>query len=291
MAIQDSLNRYLDRSFPLLLSHKQGVPYLAGMMVTGAVLLNLLQPFGTCNWHEPHKWMILSGYAGIYAGAYFLIQTAVWKGKGDVSTPAEWTLRHEFRVVGLLIPVSIVLNWLYSIATITELQSSWHSFLAIGYYTCITAVLFIVPFGYFIQSRLHGESHHIRSMQAQEPVIYAAAGTSIRIEGHTVVPDDIYYIESNHNNIHIRLLKDERQAELIVRYSLQKVTALLHAYPHLFRCHNSYIVNARKAMHWESDGNKLMLHLKDCKKPLPVSDKYKQPTKDILAAHAVYKKH
>jgi len=278
---------YLNRPFPLLLSKKQGWLYIGAMVLVIDLLVILQQPFGIVNWHHSDKLIILSVYgilfAFIYANIYFILSPLFPRFYNRDT----WTFSKEVRVLLFFFPLVGLVNWMYTLAAISEFPFSFFSFLQIQFYTFITdiipvfSILFYMENRYLLRHRKISEEEDISLLPIHPPF---QSINHIQIKNFRLSINEILFIESNRNDLTIHLLRDGKVFEKTIRYTLKELEPLLTDYPQFQRCHLSYIVNMEWVVNYEGDLSKMQLYLQNYKPYIPVSRSYTHQVKNILSS-------
>jgi hypothetical protein len=97
--------------------------------------------------------------------------------------------------------------------------------------------------------------------------------------------DDLFYVRSSDNYIEVYYCHRGSITKKLLRSTLKKLESTFEAYPQLFRCHKSYIVNLDKVKHVSGNAQGYKLHLTDSPDPIPVSRQYNDAVKDRFAAN------
>jgi len=104
-----------------------------------------------------------------------------------------------------------------------------------------------------------------------------------------LIVDDICYVESKSNNIHCWVLHKGVLKEVVVRHTLRKLEHHLKEYPQFLRCQNSFIVNIHHVKNWNTEQEKMVLHMKCCNKSIPVTTGISEAIKEKLRKHFIFK--
>jgi len=83
--------------------------------------------------------------------------------------------------------------------------------------------------------------------------------------------DDLLFIESSDNYVEVYFQSKKELQRKLLRNSLKALALHLKNYPHLFRCHKSYLVNLKKVTHVSGNAQGYKLHLSDVETLIPVS--------------------
>ncbi|MCS4227717.1 LytTR family DNA-binding domain-containing protein [Sphingobacterium sp. BIGb0165] len=113
---------------PGIFSLQRSLLYAFLLGVSCYLFLIIFQPFGTYNFEDSSKDLLLAGYGVIFALSYLLTSALL-------SNRKEWTVRKEFLRM-LLVYVSVsILNFLYNSSIVSQVSMQWINLLYMGLYT------------------------------------------------------------------------------------------------------------------------------------------------------------
>lgn len=314
--MHEQINNYLNRSFPLFLSYRQGRIYFIGLIIILAFFLNVFQPFGLVNWHAPHKSLFLNGYSLTYIGTYGVIYFIYSWLRPDYFHRKSWTIRRELHILSLYIPVTALSCWTFTDLYIEEAEFSLDAFLELQLHNGIISIFTIPGFGYFVSTKLkRAKSTIVAAPPAIDtkiidditpdenptPVISQAMPTLsppaiieptgfILINKYNIDVSTILFAESRHNTLHLHLLRHGRVQELKKTMTLKAFAGLVVEYPYMKRCYASYIVNTDYIEWWSGSSAKMKLCLKGYHHTIPVSDTYTASFKELMNERGIVKK-
>jgi len=286
--MHEKLKNYLSRPFPLFLSYRQGVVYFIVMILIFALLANILQPFGINNWHECHKGLILTGYVVLYFAIYPLLYLILSHFLPNHYKADNWTLEKEFRHLLIYIPVTAIISWIFTIWAIEEVDLSISSFFRIEYYNSIMGFTALPCFGFLVAKSINPAPANIR-LSTNGTIHSDELPREMIINKIPLIVDDICYVESKANNIHCWVLHKGVLKEVTIRYTLRKLEHHLKEYSQFLRCQNSFIVNMHHVKNWDTEQEKMVLHMKCCNKSIPVTTGISEAIKEKLRKHFIFK--
>ena len=287
------LKNYLNKPFTLFLSYPVGQFYYSLMIVITAQVINLLQPFGLNNWNETHKWLVISGYVTIYAGVYWFIYMFCSHLFPDYYSPHRWTRLKELRVLIVYVPLVTIAGWVFTEYAIEELVWTYKTFLRLQYYNCLLGAFILLFLNYVVFPKIKSKQHSFvqsSNDNIQVPVPEIIAENYIIVKNKRVDVNELIYVESNINNVHVWFLHKGRMIEIIERCPMKRFKIRINAYSQFLHCHESYLVNVNDIKSWSTFGNKMEIHLKSCAISIPVSRNRQASMKEVLNSHYILKK-
>jgi hypothetical protein len=113
---------------PGVFSLQRSLYYAFLLGVSCYLFLIIFQPFGTYNFEDANKYLLLAGYGGIFAFSYLLTSALLSIGK-------EWTVRKECLRMLLVYLTATILNFLYNSSIVSHVPMQWINLLYMGLYT------------------------------------------------------------------------------------------------------------------------------------------------------------
>lgn len=121
-----------------------------------------------------------------------------------------------------------------------------------------------------------------------QPVLASIAHNQVTLLGENskeelvLDPASILYIESADNYVNVVWMEGPQLKKLLLRNTLKNQEEKLKAYPHLFRCHRSYIVNLQRVTHVTGNSQGYKLHLDGAEEWVPVSRSLNNQIRDKI---------
>ena len=101
-------------------------------------------------------------------------------------------------------------------------------------------------------------------------------------EGLSIPLDDLVFIQSSDNYITVHYLQGDKLQAKVLRNTLKSLEIELKQFPHLFRCHKSFLVDLNKVDHISGNAQGYKLHLKQVNELIPVSRSHNKTIKNKL---------
>ncbi|MEI2270529.1 LytTR family transcriptional regulator [Sphingobacterium sp. ML3W] len=278
---------------PGIFSLRTSLRYAFLLGVSCYLFLIIFQPFGTYNFEDSSKYLLLAGYGGIFAFSYLLISAFLSNGK-------EWTVRKEYLRMLLVYISASMLNFLYNSSIVSQVPMQWINLLYMGLYT----LSLYVPIGliYFltitytnrakttvpvansaslksapsvsVQASLSEQSNNIsQNPTSPRPKCLTDQFTVIS-EYNTIVSlpngsqridfgrQDFIFAKSMDNYCIVYFYEGKKVKKEIVRITLGKLAELLTG-ANIHRCHRSYLVNLDKVLSKEGNAQGFVLRFGD----------------------------
>ena len=294
-----SMFRLLSQPYPTEESVRRR---LVRAVIIGAfvgLFLLVFQPFGLDDWQTPAKTGKVLGFGlvtfGVLIADSFLLPILFPRFFSD----ARWTVGREIVRTLLFILVIAIGNRLYlgwflgdSSTAGGWLQAIGMTFV-IGIFPTVGAVLV----SYIVQLRRYSQSatelpDHLASSVWKDPSLHGRA-SSTRIDNVpnpiTLVadnekdtlnlrPDSLLFIESSENYCTVVYLKTnptqpDQPVKPLLRSSLSRLKGQIN-YPHIVRCHRSYVVNLDRVERVTGNAQGYKLHLFGGQFQVPVARRY-----------------
>ncbi|GAA4176433.1 LytTR family DNA-binding domain-containing protein [Sphingobacterium ginsenosidimutans] len=113
---------------PGISSLQRSLSYAFLLGVSCYLFLIIFQPFGTYNFEDTSKYLLLAGYGVIFAFSYLLASFVLPDRK-------EWTMRKELVRMLLVYLSASILNFLYNSLVVSQVPMQWINLLYMGLYT------------------------------------------------------------------------------------------------------------------------------------------------------------
>ena len=297
---------------PRIFSLRTTLRYAFLLGVSCYLFLIIFQPFGTYNFEDPGKYILLAGYGIIFAFSYLLASVLLHNGR-------RWTVRKEFLHMLLVYLAATILNFLYNSSIVSRVPMQWINLLYMGLYT----LSLYVPIGliYFlatVKTNWDKLAAATSASIAPQPLLpiqvilpekrisdpvaqHLASPTSAALTGqHAVVFDnsaivcvpngsqllyfsrqDFIFARSMDNYCEVYFYKDKTVRKEIIRITLGKLAEQLIGV-NIHRCHRSYLVNFDKILSKEGNAKGFLLRFADVNEYALVSRSMIPAVKDYL---------
>ncbi len=83
--------------------------------------------------------------------------------------------------------------------------------------------------------------------------------------------EDLIFVQSSDNYCHIHYLEEDKIATRLIRTTLKNIEVQLSDFPHMKRCHRSFMVNRRKISKITGNARAYTIHFSVSDKKIPVS--------------------
>ncbi|MGE8290941.1 MAG: LytTR family transcriptional regulator DNA-binding domain-containing protein [Sphingobacterium sp.] len=120
--------RYRQLMVTVIFSFRTSLGYASLLGLSCYLFLIIFQPFGTYNFEDTSKYLLLAGYGGIFAFSYLLASFVLSGGN-------EWTIRKELVRMLLVYVSASILNFLYNSSVVSQVPMQWVNLLYMGLYT------------------------------------------------------------------------------------------------------------------------------------------------------------
>lgn len=253
--------------------------------------LLIFQPFGLGEWQTDYKWLKILGF-GFITFAFTALHFTLWPRLfPNFFAEKCWTVGRAVWFIILNVLIIAIGNFLY-LGGLLNLPFSWTSLgwmilvtLAVGIFPVIGTVLF----GYIRRLREYRDSAAtlkprrlppqnqplpITNNTADLPPITLLADNEKDIL--TLSPADLLFIESSDNYCTVYHIYNGKLRKPLLRSSLSRMENQLAAYPHLVRCHRSFIVNLDKVERVTGNAQGYKLHLFGSELEVPVARRYNE---------------
>ena len=120
--------RHRKHVVPGIFSFRTSLWYAFLLGVACYLFLIVFQPFGTYNFENSAKYVLLLGYGIIFTFSYLLASVLLSNGEG-------WTMKKEFLRMLLVYLSATILNFLYNSCIVSQVPIQWTNLLYMGGYT------------------------------------------------------------------------------------------------------------------------------------------------------------
>ena len=269
------IKSYLNRDYDLLDTWKRKLVVITILFVFTSLILILFKPFGLVNFETQTRYLLIAKYIGYP----LLIWTSVISLISLISTRS-FTIIDSIGLLLLLTAISGFTTYYIWADYFNYSFFNWNIFIQFEIMAVSTVfiplfIIVIIHSNYTLRQRLH-ESKHLNKVISKEkelkPETYELEIYSKeQNKTYSFNSSEIEYIQSQDN--YIKVVTNSNQNDILIRTTLSSATTQIASKcTHIFRCHNSFIVNMEKVIQVEGNSAGYKLYLKDQK--IPVSRKY-----------------
>lgn len=83
--------------------------------------------------------------------------------------------------------------------------------------------------------------------------------------------DNLIFIQASDNYCHVHYLEKGKMSARLIRTTLKNIETQLSGFPHIQRCHRSYMVNKQKISKITGNARAYTIHFTECDEQIPVS--------------------
>lgn len=282
----DKIRTHLKQPFPLEQPAKWAVLSAFGAGLFVAMFLIIFQPFGTDTYVREGRIWILWGYGAVTVLALLIDTLALPQIFPRIFKEEKWNLLKGMGFQFWHIASIGTANMLYD-RFIGGKELSFVSFLsflltalAVGFFPITIGVLsfYIYLFQKYSESskkmteRLTSRDNRgeAAAVSSQTIVISAETGKE-KIE---LDSKKLLFIKSVDNYVEVNWAHNGQIKTSLLRNSLKQIEENLKAYPYLFRCHRTYLVNVTNISRITGNSRGYKLGFKGLEEAIPVSRNY-----------------
>ena len=251
----------------------------------------IFQPFGLQNTRIEYKEMILAGY-----GLVTFVVTLLTSWLRSFLFPRFfrediWTIKKEFLSSGITILNIGIANYLYSVAFSI---SAWNGFRGFYLYVLYTFLIGLIP---MTLMNFMAENHYLKkNLEASGDINRQIAQKQEKTDiENQIIPfisgkqtfsipsQNLIYIESMGNYLHVFYLKNESVTSLTLRTPLKNIESAIQNTA-LFKCHRAFIVNLSYVEKVGGNSQGYSLVMKNIEKEIPVARGYTKAFKESMMA-------
>lgn len=266
---------FLNLPYPKASSLKE--IFLISMFIALTVYFFIIvfQPFGTYTYQHPHKNLILIPYSVIAFFSFSLSKILIGK------TPLKkWNVKREIISILLILFVSSIFNYIYSLYFINHSNFNWYRFLFMCYCSFmiglpICMIYFFATFSfkmnYLTQKYDEKWDEIIEIGERQEIQTQSIQLNELGIPNAHL---NFIYAKSEGNYCNIGFINNENQFEKkLIRITLSSIESILID-KNIIRCHRSYLINTIYIISKRGNAQGYKLKLKTVEEEIPVSRNY-----------------
>ncbi|MDR2269290.1 MAG: LytTR family transcriptional regulator [Sphingobacterium sp.] len=249
---------------PGIFSLRTSLGYASLLGISCYLFLIIFQPFGTYNFEDSSKYLLLAGYGVIFAFSYLLASLLLSSGR-------QWTLKKEYLRMLLVYISATILNFLYNSFVVSHVPVQWINLMYMGFYT----LSLHVPIGliYFLAVLKTNSDKPFVSIEDQDtpiqPTLLDSQGVISENHKHVTIvsgsqclqfgKQDFIFAKSMDNYCEVYFCEGKITKKEIVRITLGKLADQLME-SNIHRCHRSYLVNFDKILTKEGNAQGFLLH-------------------------------
>lgn len=255
------------KSFPFpIVIHKTTSILLISLLV--AALLFILEPFHM-DGYGGNKFLFSTGFGLITFVVVFFFNTFI-KKKVIRSGKTSWQAFQEVVYILLLLATVSVFNFVYISCTLIGSKFYWPVFVRILYYTYAfgfipSIIVFLLKYNRFLLSKLTPKKTVHESFTIPTSLL-----TGKRI---SIPMERFIYAEARRNNVLVFFKKDGEIVSRSIRIPIGRLDEDNKS-THLFRCHNSFLINLMMVDSAKGNSNGYKLKMKGIDNTIMVSRRY-----------------
>ncbi len=230
------------------------------------LFLIVFQPFGVSTWHDPQKYIILIGFAGVTAFCSFVNRHYIPILFANFYKEENWVVWKEIVSILILIFFITLGNTLFG-SFFFNWKLNFSFFLNSFFYVFIIAIFpttFWVLSDYILKLKKYSQQIDVKQNNLAAPskeIIFTAENEKDFVK---IASDDLLYIESADNYSNIFIMKQNELSKILIRSSLNRLIGQVSE-AHIVRTHRSFIVNLKhvRKVSGNAQGYKLHLYFND----------------------------
>ncbi|WP_192825202.1 LytTR family DNA-binding domain-containing protein [Rufibacter sp. LB8] len=258
----------------LTLSRTLVLSVLFGVII--AFTLIVFQPFGSYNWHDPSKNLILAGYGLVAAVSVFLNFYALRRLLPTLFVEARWTVAKEiiwnlahFGTAGFLCTAygAAVKVMPFSLAQISYMTM-------IAFFMGLVPAVLLVLINYVFMLQRYKPLTPLPHKEPAPPLATPAQDLLLTSENEkdalTLPAHNLLFIEADDNYCTVVYLEQGSVHKKLLRTSLSRLESQTSAL-NIVRCHRSYLVNLDKVESVSGNAQGYRLHFPHTPGTVPVA--------------------
>lgn len=268
----------LNNPYPCIYGQKSNVITALCIGVFVAVFLLIFEPFGITESTDSYKILKTLGFGLVSFVTLMTFYFLVPRIFPNFFKEKNYTVGRELiSCIGLILSVGLA-NGLYSEYVLNEqamtslLVMIWQTFL-VG----IFPLVFLCLLQYNRQLQVNLKASREIIIPKKQKLSEESDQQLLSIPGEkdqaSIAVSKLLYIESDGNYAYLNQLKGSGINKTMIRTTLKSIEAE-NAYPNIFRCHRSYIVNLDHVSEVSGNAQGLKLTLREDTELVPVSKKY-----------------
>ena len=269
---------------------------LIGLFI--GLFLLIFQPFGLGEWQTNYKWLKILGFGGItfvFTTIHFTLWPVLFP---KFFSEQHWTVGRAVWFILLNILIIAVGNFLY-LGGLLNVPFSWTNLFGMIVVTLAVGIFpatGVVMLNYIRRLRNYRDSAALLqpvgspatpNLPLPDPNSQIELPPTVEFPPITLIADNekdtltlppatLLFIESSDNYCTVYHLQSGKLQKLLLRSSLSRMETQLAHYPHLVRCHRSFVVNLDKVERVTGNAQGYKLHLLNGELEVPVARRYNE---------------
>lgn len=279
-------NIFQKKCIPYTPKQDARIAFFLGLSVL--LILIIFQPFGTYNFHDINKTLILGGYGLITSIGYFVASRGFFLLFKRFKEEESWTFGKE--IITFLTIFFLVVSATYFYRNfIFQLHSGFYNFLA---YLSMALSIAIFPISIIFLLRYTTIKEKPVMIGQSQAIENTNTDTYLSIDGEnknekiTFIKKDLLFIKASNNYIIAYLDKDGTITKHMLRGSLSKIAKQIMD-EDIWQVHRSYIVNLENVKELKGKSPNYQLQLKTSEESIPISRKKVNAIRERLQAKPI----
>ena len=256
-----------------------------------ALFIVIFQPFGLSEIASPGKFFILVGYGGVTFILLVFNLIAIPALFPVTFSDEKWTVVKEMLFLLWILFTLGLGNFLYSSWTL-GFTLSLRNILIFQAFTLAIGIIPITSIILIKQAwlrRRNESSAGIISSALETRESNASGGDRIRLasdnekEEVELLLRDLLFIKSDGNYITVAFLRNGRMEKVLLRNTLKYAAGVLSAYPSVYQCHRSWMVNLGRIRRVTGNSLGLKIEMDPVEEDIPVAREQVQEFRDLVA--------
>lgn len=282
------LTHILKQPYPLFLEFSKSFPVIVGIGIFVPLFLFTFKPFDLTAADIANRKFFLLGFGAVN---FIVLSFNVYvvpiifsnlfdEDRWNVGKEMAWILWNVFTCV----TASALYEYIQPACpfSFTHLISGYLK----GFLMSIIPVAIVVLLAYlvFLKTKLRHAEDITRklgtsSKEASNELIQFVSETGT--EKVKVSANDLLFIQSSDNYSNIVWYEDSRNKKALIRSSLKRLEEQI-SFPHVVRCHRSFIVNLSRVYSVSGNANGYKLYLRNHPEPIPVARRFGKRVLQVL---------
>ncbi len=259
---------YLNKKVPQnTLKVNAWVAFFLGFSVF--LILAVFQPFGTYNFQDSAKTLLLSGYGFVIGVTYFIFANGLPFVFSKIYKKENWTFSKEIIHVVVIFFLVVVATYIYRNVAI---GMTYHikDFLI---YSGMAFAIAVFPLSLvFVVRMMQLKNKPIiiyQTAEVQQNIFISVEGEN-KNEKIKFAKEELLFIKASENYVIIHLDKNGKVSKHMLRSSLSKLAEQIKDQD-ILQVHRSYLVNFENVLALSGKSPNYVLELKNLKEEIPIS--------------------